>query len=136
MTSAVIYVAQVAEPSRRWASRAPDWLRWPHRPACSGTGGERPLSGGIAVTGSEEYADWSQQLLQWPQVGAALPECIGEVGFREPGDGRSFDAAVLVAQLREQLTVDAAAGSGYPENEALVIDPKTGVPMLERYRAD
>lgn len=88
--------------------------------------------GDIAVTGSEEYADWSRQLLPWPQVEAALPEYLVEVGFREPGDGTLFDAAAFVAQLRERLTAAAAAAdSGYPENEGLVIDPKTGVPTLD-----
>jgi hypothetical protein len=60
-----------------------------------------------------------------------------EVGFREPGDDRPFDAAAFRAQLQDRLTAAAAAAdSGYPDNEGLFIDPKTGVPTLERYKAD
>ena len=94
-------------------------------------------TGDIAVTGSEEYADWSQQLLDWEEVEAALPKYLVEVGFREPGDDRPFDAAAFRTQLQDRLTAAAAAAdSGYPENEGLFIDPKTGVPTLEKYRAD
>ncbi|MGW2184021.1 Tn3 family transposase, partial [Streptomyces sp. NPDC001732] len=93
--------------------------------------------GDVAVTGSEEYADWSQQLLEWPQVEAALPDYLVEVGFREPGDDSPFDAAAFRTQLQDRLTAAAAAAdSGYPDNEGLFIDPKTGVPTLERYKAD
>ncbi|MFF2330892.1 MULTISPECIES: DUF4158 domain-containing protein [unclassified Streptomyces] len=93
--------------------------------------------GDIAVAGSEEYADWSQQLLKWEDVEARLPDHLVEVGFREPGDAGPFDAAAFRAQLQERLTEAAvAADSGYPENEGLFIDPKTGVPTLEKYKAD
>ncbi|MFI5652862.1 Tn3 family transposase [Streptomyces anulatus] len=93
--------------------------------------------GDIAVAGSEEYADWSQQLLKWEDVEARLPEYLVEVGFRESGDTRPFDAAAFRTQLQERLTEAAvAADSGYPENEGLFIDPKTGVPTLEKYKAD
>ncbi|MGW2870895.1 Tn3 family transposase [Kitasatospora sp. NPDC001225] len=93
--------------------------------------------GDIAVPGSEEYADWSRQLLGWREVEERLPAYLVEVGFREAGDGTPFDAAAFRAQLQDRLTEAAAAADcGYPENEGLFIDPKTGVPTLEKYRAD
>ncbi|MFJ2868280.1 Tn3 family transposase [Kitasatospora sp. NPDC087314] len=49
----------------------------------------------------------------------------------------AVDAAAFRTQLQERLTEAAvAADSGYPDNEGLFIDPKTGVPTLEKYRAD
>ncbi|CAL9668033.1 hypothetical protein SUDANB176_07324 [Streptomyces sp. enrichment culture] len=93
--------------------------------------------GDAAVAGSEEYADWSRQLLKWEEAEARLPEYLVEVGFRGPGDTAPFDAAAFRAQLRERLTEAAvAADSGSPDNEGLFIDPKTGIPTLERYKAD
>jgi hypothetical protein len=56
--------------------------------------------GDVAVIGSEEYADWSEQLLPWEQVEAKLPEYLVEVGLREPGEAAPFDGRALVAQLR------------------------------------
>ncbi|MFB7511351.1 Tn3 family transposase, partial [Streptomyces broussonetiae] len=93
--------------------------------------------GDIAVTGSEEYADWSQQLLGWREVEERLPAYLVEVGFREPGDETPFYASAFRTQLQDRLTeAAAAADSGCPENEGLSIDPKSGVPTLEKYKAD
>jgi TnpA family transposase len=94
-------------------------------------------TGDVAVVGSEEYADWSEQLLSWPEVEAKLPAYLVEVGLREEGDESPFGAGEFRAQLEAMLTgAAAAADSGYPENEDLFIDPATGVPTLNRRKRD
>ncbi|MEU7377571.1 Tn3 family transposase [Streptomyces albidoflavus] len=91
--------------------------------------------GDVAVIGSEEYADWSEQLLPWGQVEAKLPEYLVEVGLLKPGETESFDGRALVALLRERLTKAAAKADGeYPDNDELFIDPDTGVPKLKPRR--
>jgi len=93
--------------------------------------------GDVAVIGSEEYADWSEQLLPWEQVAAKLPEYLVEVGLREPGDAIAFDGPAVVSQLRARLTEAAAKADGeYPDNDELFIDPATGVPKLKPRRAE
>ncbi|MFE5588014.1 Tn3 family transposase [Kitasatospora sp. NPDC056531] len=94
-------------------------------------------TGDVAVIGSEEYADWSEQLLPWEQVEAKLPEYLVEVGLRAPGDTTPFDGRTLVAQLRDRLREAAAKADGeYPENDELFIDPDSGVPKLKPRRAE
>ncbi|MEU6718040.1 transposase [Nonomuraea sp. NPDC046802] len=98
---------------------------------------EELRTGDVAVIGSEEYADWSRQLLSWETVEAKLPQYLVDVGLREAGDARPFDAATFTTELREKLTAAAAAADGgYPDNEDLFIDPKTGVPTLAAHKAD
>jgi hypothetical protein len=77
---------------------------------------EELCTGDVAVIGSEEYADWSRQLLSWETVEAELRQCLVDVGLREARDARpSFDAAAFTAELREKLTAAAAADGGYPD---------------------
>ncbi|MGW0672353.1 Tn3 family transposase [Streptomyces sp. NPDC002746] len=93
-------------------------------------------TGDVAVIGSEEYADWSEQLLPWEQVEAKLPEYLVEVGMLKPGETTAFDGRALVALLRRRLGGAAAAADGeYPDNDELFIDPDTGVPKLKARRA-
>ncbi|MFF4410854.1 Tn3 family transposase [Streptomyces sp. NPDC001404] len=92
--------------------------------------------GDVAVIGSEEYADWSEQLLLWEKVEARLPEYLVEVGLRESGDATPFDGRALVSLLRARLSEAAAKADGdYPDNDELFIDPDTGVPKLKPRRA-
>ncbi|WP_367136837.1 MULTISPECIES: hypothetical protein [Streptomyces] len=92
--------------------------------------------GDVAVIGSEEYADWSEQLLSWEKVEAQLPEYLVEVGLREAGDATPFDGAALVSLLRARLSEAAAKADGnYPDNDELFIDPDTGAPKLKPRRA-
>ncbi|WP_331720547.1 Tn3 family transposase (plasmid) [Streptomyces sp. NBC_00161] len=94
-------------------------------------------TGDVAVLGSEEYADWSEQLLPWEQVRAKLPEYLAEVGLSTPGEAPAFDGRALVAQLRGRLSAAAAAADGeYPENDELFIDPDAGSPKLKARRAE
>ncbi|MEU0632244.1 Tn3 family transposase, partial [Streptomyces sp. NPDC005989] len=94
-------------------------------------------TGDVAVIGSEEYADWSEQLLPWEQVEAKLPEYLAEVGLAASGEQVPFDGRALVAQLRGRLSAAAAAADGeYPDNDELFIDPDSGVPKLKARRAE
>jgi TnpA family transposase len=93
-------------------------------------------TGDIAVAGSEEYADWSEQLLPMDRVEAKLGEYLVEVGLVEPGDTTVYDAARFRLQLQDKLAAAAAAAdAGYPDNDSLIIDPATGVPSLKAYQA-
>lgn len=98
---------------------------------------EELRTGDIAVVGSEEYADWSEQLLVWEVVQETLGSYLVEVGLAEPGESAEFDAKFFRLQLEDKLrSAAAAADAGYPENDGLVIDPETGIPSLKAFRAD
>lgn len=91
----------------------------------------------VAVAGSEEHADWSEQLLLWEDVEATLPAYLVEVGLAEAGETTEFDAGVFRRQLEDRLRdAAAAADAGYPDNEGLVIDPETGIPSLKPHRSE
>jgi TnpA family transposase len=93
-------------------------------------------TGDIAVVGSEEYADWSKQLLEWEIVSGKLEDYLVEVGLKEPGDDTPYDAVSFRRQLEDKLTAAAAgADARYPDNEGLFIDPKTGIPTLSPHKA-
>ncbi|MEU9797036.1 hypothetical protein AB0E27_41950 [Streptomyces sparsogenes] len=97
---------------------------------------EELRTGDVAVAGSEEYADWSEQLLLWEDVEAKLGDYLVEV-LAEPGDDAPYDAVSFRRQLEDKLTAAAAAAdAGYPDNEGLVIDPETGIPSLKAHRSD
>ena len=86
-------------------------------------------SGDVAVRGSQAYANWSAQLLPWPECEGLLSASCAEVGL--PTTARAF-----TEQLRVKLTDRAAAvDAGYAENTDLVIDAATGMPSLKRRRA-
>ncbi len=98
---------------------------------------EELRTGDVAVAGSEEHADWSRQLLPWDVVEAKLPAYLAEVGLVEAGADTPFDGAAFRTQLQEMLTKAAAdADAGYPDNEGLRIDAKTGIPALTPHRAE
>lgn len=75
-------------------------------------------SGDIAVEGSEEYADYRDQLLDWNDCEPLVGEFCAEVGL--PANRTEF-----VARLQEELKNTAAAvDRNYPQNAALTIDEK------------
>ncbi|MFI1890782.1 Tn3 family transposase [Streptomyces jumonjinensis] len=93
--------------------------------------------GDVAVIGSEEYADWSGQLLAWETVEEKLPSYLVEVGLAQEDEAAGFGAAAFRRQLEDRLRdAAAAADAGYVDNEGLVIDPETGIPSLKPHRAD
>ncbi|MER7393992.1 hypothetical protein ABT381_00535 [Streptomyces sp. NPDC000151] len=92
---------------------------------------EELRTGDVAVVGSEEYADWSEQLLAWEDIQEKPADYLVEVGLCEEGEAGAFDAASFRQQLEDKLRgAAAAADAGYPDNEGLVIDPETGIPSL------
>ncbi|MFC8833316.1 Tn3 family transposase [Streptomyces griseoincarnatus] len=98
---------------------------------------EELRTGDVAVAGSEEYADWSEQLLPWEDVETKLGDYLVEVGLAEPGEATAYDAVTFRRQLEDKLTAAAAtADAGYPDNEGLVIDPETGIPSLKAHRSE
>ncbi|MEU5525178.1 transposase [Streptomyces sp. NPDC047860] len=99
---------------------------------------EELRTGDVAVVGSEEFADWSGQLLAWEVVKEKLPAYLVEVGLAEDEDQvAAFDAAAFRRQLEDRLRAAAAAAdAGYPDNESLVIDPDTGIPSLKPHRSE
>ncbi|WP_330319205.1 Tn3 family transposase [Streptomyces platensis] len=98
---------------------------------------EELRTGDVAVVGSEEYADWSRQLLDWEVVKEKLGTYLVEVGLCEEGETAAFDAVPFRRQLEDKLTAAAAAAdAGYPDNEGLVIDPETGIPSLKPHRSE
>ncbi|MGX8904665.1 hypothetical protein ACR820_05305 [Streptomyces netropsis] len=56
---------------------------------------EELRTGDVAVVGSEEYADWSRQLLDWEVVKEKLGTYLVEVGLCEEGETDGFDAVFL-----------------------------------------
>ncbi|MFD4764374.1 Tn3 family transposase [Streptomyces sp. NPDC058439] len=98
---------------------------------------EELRTGDVAVVGSEEYADWSKQLLDWEVVQEKLGTYLVEVGLCEEGETDGFDAVSFRRQLQDKLTAAAAAAdAGYPDNEGLIIDPETGIPSLKPHRSE
>jgi hypothetical protein len=98
---------------------------------------EELRTGDVAVVGSEEYADWSKQLLDWEVVKEKLGTYLVEVGLCEEGETDGFDAVCFRRQLEDKLTAAATAvDARYPDNEGLIIDPETGIPSLKPHRSE
>ncbi|WP_344374703.1 Tn3 family transposase [Streptomyces mauvecolor] len=98
---------------------------------------EELRTGDVAVVGSEEYADWSKQLLAWEAVQEKLGAYLVEVGLAEEDETAEFDAKFFRRQLEDKLRdAAAAADAGYPDNEGLVIDLETGIPSLKPHRSE
>lgn len=73
-------------------------------------------SGDIAIEGSEEYADYRNQLLLWVECEPMVSEFCAEVELPE-------NAADFVKRLKEELKNAAAeVDKSYPKNAALSID--------------
>jgi TnpA family transposase len=82
-------------------------------------------SGDVSIEGSEEYADYRQQLLSWAECEPLVADYARELGFAQT-------APDFVTNLRSWLQETArAVDSGYPENAQLVLDEK-GKPALKR----
>jgi TnpA family transposase len=87
-------------------------------------------SGDVAVAGSEDYADYREQLLPWLECEPLVAEYCAEAGLPADADG-------FVEALKELLTETArAADAGYPANADLVIDPDGTPHLRQRTGAD
>jgi len=82
-------------------------------------------SGDLCVRGSEQYADYRDQLLSWEACEPKVAEYCQKLGFPTTADA-------FVEYLRTQLThVSIQVDQGYPENRELVISEK-GEPVLKK----
>jgi hypothetical protein len=85
--------------------------------------------GDLYVTGSEEFADYRQQLLPWDQCQKQLAAYCNALDL--PEDGKEF-----VAHLQHKLdTVAQRVNQAFPNNTELTLDD-SGKPHLSRMKAD
>lgn len=82
-------------------------------------------SGDVAIQGSEEYADYREQLLSWEECELRLADYCAQLDLpAEPG--------AFVARLRAELSDKAdEIDRAYPENNQVEIDAD-GAPVLRR----
>ncbi|MDX3763622.1 hypothetical protein [Streptomyces sp. AK02-04a] len=64
---------------------------------------EELRTGDVALVGSEEYADWSKQLLDWAVMKEKLGSYLVEVGLCEEGESAAFDAKDFRQQWEDEL---------------------------------
>jgi len=82
-------------------------------------------SGDLCVKGSESFADYRDQLLNWDECDPIVADYCRELGFESTATG-------FIQQLREWLTKTAeAVDRNYPENGQVVIS-ENGEPVLKR----
>jgi len=85
------------------------------------------LAGDMAVKGSDNYADYREQLLSWEECQTLLPDYCAELGF-------SDDPAEFVANLKQLLTdVTLEADQAFPESGQLSFK-ENGRPVLKSIR--
>lgn len=83
------------------------------------------LSGDICVIGSEDYADYREQLLSWSECEPMVAEYCHTLGFANT-------ASEFVTQLKSWLTATASSvDTAYPDNRQVVIND-SGEPVLKR----
>jgi hypothetical protein len=82
-------------------------------------------TGDIGIKGSEEYADYREQLLSWEECKPMVADYCNELGFNSSSTG-------FVTQLKEWLTQTAETmDRHYPENGQVMIN-ENGEPTLKR----
>ncbi len=82
-------------------------------------------SGDVAITGSEAYADYRDQLLPWSECAPLVADYCQQLGFPD-------EAPAFVQHLRDWLTrLAAEVDAGVPDNRALALDG-AGLPVLKR----
>ncbi|MDQ3317841.1 MAG: Tn3 family transposase, partial [Actinomycetota bacterium] len=85
-------------------------------------------TGDLSVEGSDEYADYRDQLLSWEECAPLVEEHCRELGLGPTPEG-------FVGQLREKLAKTALEVDRlYPENSGVAIGPD-GEPVLKETRA-
>lgn len=82
-------------------------------------------SADICVIGSEDYADYREQLASWSECQPLVAKYCENLGFADTASG-------FVAQLKSWL-IDTASrvDAGYPDNQQIVINA-SGEPVLKR----
>ncbi len=89
---------------------------------------EELKTGDLCVAGSEQFADYRDQLLSWEECEPKLPDYCQQLRFPVTAEG-------FVEHLRTFLTeVAAEADRTRPQNHELIINEK-GEPALKKLRA-
>ncbi|BAY14067.1 Tn3 family transposase [Calothrix sp. NIES-2098] len=84
-------------------------------------------SGDICVVGSEDYADYREQLLPWSECLPLVDQYCENLGFPNT-------ASFFTLTLKSWLTDTAAAvDAGYPNNHQFIINDE-GEPILKKYQ--
>lgn len=100
-----------------------------HLEACVFSGIAQELkTGDLAVEGSDEYADYREQLLTWEEGAPLVEEHCRELGLEPTPEG-------FVAQLKLELSETAREVDRlYPENAGVAISAD-GEPVLKEAKA-
>lgn len=85
-------------------------------------------NGDMAVTDSEKYGDYRQQLLSWPDCQSLLVEYSSQVEL--PVEAKALVAHLKAELVKKSIEVDAA----YPTNSQFSLDEK-GTPSVHRMPA-
>ncbi|MFJ2136718.1 hypothetical protein ACIOMQ_39010 [Streptomyces sp. NPDC087845] len=80
---------------------------------------EELRTGDVAVASSEEYADWSEQLLPWEDVEAKLGAYLLEVGLAEPRRRGAVRRGRLPTAAGGQLLEQSGRGARVPLSRVL-----------------
>jgi hypothetical protein len=84
-------------------------------------------SGDICVVGSEDYADYREQLLPWSECLSLVDQYCENLGF--PNTASEFTLT-----LKSWLTdMAASVDAGYPNNHQFIINDE-GEPILKKYQ--
>lgn len=86
-------------------------------------------AGDICVQGSEDYADYREQLLPWSECLPKISQYCNDLNFPDTASG-------FVKYLKSWL-IDTAAvvDAGYPDNHQFIINDQ-GEPVLKKYQAN
>jgi TnpA family transposase len=86
-------------------------------------------TGDLCVVGSEEYADYREQLLSWEECEPLVAQHCEALGLESEPEG-------FIGQLRDMLSETAnEVDRSYPENSSVVITPD-GEPVLKKITAN
>lgn len=87
-------------------------------------------SGDMAIGGSEEYADYREQLLDWEDCQAMIEEFCIEAGL-------PANSSDLIKSLKQELSQTAdETDRNYPKNASLSIDAKNGLTLRKIEREE
>lgn len=84
-------------------------------------------SGDICVVGSEDYADYREQLLPWSKCLPLVDQYCENLGFPNTASGFTLTLKTLLTDTA------AAVDAGYPNNHQFIINDE-GEPILKKYQ--
>lgn len=91
---------------------------------------EELKAGDIAITGSEEYGDYRDGLLEWEECQPRIEDFCQEVDL-------PFNAKDFLAQLKDELSnIAAEVDKNYPKHSAFSIDEKGELTLKKSEKAE